>query len=318
MKRLLLCALLAMSAAAIAPATTAYAQSTPKQEAEAAQGMKLSVMNDAGVEQKLGNLLPGDATFVDENGKEVKLKQYFGGRPILLMPVYFECPMLCTLSLNQLSRSLTALPESAGERFDILTVSFDPRETTELAAEKKKNYLRSYRRPSAEDGWHFLTGKQESIDQLMQAIGFKYKWDEQQQQFAHAAALLVITPEGKISQYFLGVDYPPTEIRSAVDAASAGTVGKKVDEVFLYCFKYDPATGKYGLIVNRALKVMGIATVMGLIGLMVSLSFVRSRRMARLGLQDGLTRHTASPDADSPEAGSTNAGSTDPAKAAKE
>jgi protein SCO1/2 len=228
-----------------------------------------AVLREAGIDQHLGESIPLDVPLRDDNGQAVTLGDCLHpGRPVLLTFVYYRCPMLCTTTLNQLTRSLTALPsQSAGDEFDVITVSIDPRETPELAAEKKRTYLRAYRRPTAEMGWHFMTGSQTSIDRLTKAAGFRYAWDEEHQVFAHAAAVIVLTPRGKISRYFLGVDYPPTELQQAMSQAQSDTVGPPAEAVFLYCFHYDPATGKYGLIIDRALHVLGVATLLGLVGL---------------------------------------------------
>jgi protein SCO1/2 len=237
------------------------------------------------IEQKLGAQVPLDLKFADETGAAVKLADYFHGRPVLLTMVYYECPMLCTMTLNQLTRSLNGLSESAGEQFEIVTVSFNPRETPALAAAKKSTYLRSYRRPSAADGWHFLTGSQASIDSLTRSVGFNYRWDEQQQAYAHASAVMVLTPQGKLSRYFLGVDYPPTEVREALRAADAGTVGPPADAIYFYCFRYDPASGRYGLIISRALRVLGVLIVLGLAALVVVLHRISTRRVRTLALE---------------------------------
>lgn len=245
----------------------------------AAQPAGPPALEGVGIEQRLGQQVPLDLVFHDEMGRDIALGQYFQGRPVLLMLAYYECPMLCTMSLNQLTASLNALSESVGQRFDIITVSFNPRETPQLAAAKKRNSLRAYRRPTAERGWHFLTGAEASIQRLTQAAGFGYRWDAKHQVYSHASGLIVLTSEGKISQYFLGVEYPPAQLRQALRTAATGGIGAQAPRVFLYCFHYDPATGKYGLIISRALQVMGVLTVAGLIGLIGSLGLIRSRRI---------------------------------------
>lgn len=237
-----------------------------------------AALEGIGVDQRLGERVPLDLRFVDEAGKTVELRDFFHGRPVLLTLVYYECPSLCTTSLTQLTRGLNGLSESAGERFDIVTVSINPRETPALAAAKKANYLHSYRRPSAADGWHFLTGRQESIDALAQAVGFRYRWDPAQQAYAHASALMVVAPDGTLSRYFLGVDFPPTELRAAIDEASAGRVGPPAEAIYFYCFKYDPTSGRYTLIIGRALRVLGAACVVGIVGLVASLQLITARR----------------------------------------
>jgi protein SCO1/2 len=235
----------------------------------AAPATQPSILNGVGVEQRLGSRIPLDLRFADENGKAVQLRQLIHDRPVLLTLVYYQCPMLCTVTLNQLSRSLNALSESAGDQFDILTISFDPRETSGLAAAKKQIYLKGYQRPTAANGWHFLTGSEDSIRKLTSAVGFNYRWDAEHQIYAHASAVVVLTPDGTISRYFLGVDYPPVQLRQAIRDADAGSVGAKAEQVFLYCFHYDPATGRYGLIINRAIQALGLFTVVALAGLIM-------------------------------------------------
>jgi protein SCO1/2 len=244
--------------------------------------LRPQVLDKVGVDQKLGAQLPMNARFRDENGNERELRTFFTGRPVILTFVYYECPMLCTMTLNQLNRSINGLTESAGESFDIITISFDSHETPDLAAAKKRNYLRSYRRASAADGWHFLTGSEESVKAVTEAAGFRFTYDEANKQFAHASVVMTVTPDGKLSRYFLGTDYPPTDVRTALQVAAAGKIGTPVEQVLFYCFKYDPATGKYGLIISRALKVLGGITVVGVAGLLTSLHFVRARRLREL------------------------------------
>jgi protein SCO1/2 len=236
-----------------------------------------SILNEVTIDQKLGDILPLQLPFRDEAGSVVKLASLFRGKPVIVVPVYYQCPMLCNVTLNQLNRSLNVLSESAGDQFDIITVSFDPNEKPELAAAKKRTYLKSYRRDTAENGWHFLTGESTSIDPLMKAIGFKYEWDDKYKVFAHAATVIVASPTGKISKYFLGVDYPPTELREAIKEAGEGVVAHAAPQIFLYCFMYDPNTGKYGLVINRSLQAFGALTVVGLIGLFFGLNHVRHR-----------------------------------------
>jgi protein SCO1/2 len=237
-----------------------------------------SILNEVTVTQRLGEQLPLQLPFRDETGKTIKLGDTLRGKPVLLVPVYYECPSLCNVTLNQLTRTLNAMTENVGEDFDIVTVSFSPTETPTLAAAKKANYLRSYGRPSAGAGWYFLTGEDASIVELMKTIGFDYQWDEKYKIYAHAAAVIVVSPQGKISQYFLGVDYPPTLVSASFKQATAEQVGKVAPSVFLYCFKYDPNTGKYGLIINRSLQVFGVLTVFCIVGLLFTLNHVRHRQ----------------------------------------
>ncbi len=239
-----------------------------------------SILTNVGIDQHIGASVPLDLVFHDEAGQDVRLADLVHGRPVLLMMVYYRCPMLCTMSLNQLARSMNVLSESAGEKFDVITVSIDPNETPQLAAEKKKTYLTMYRRPTASAGWHFLTGSQESISALANAVGFRYAWDPEVKQFAHATALMVLTPKGTVSRYFLGIEFPPDELRLAMNQASVGSLGPQAEQVFLYCFHYDPTTGKYGLIINRAIRAGGVLTLLALASLI--LFNVRRERRASL------------------------------------
>jgi protein SCO1/2 len=237
-----------------------------------------AILKNVGIDQHLGQTLPLDVVLRDEQGHDLRLADCFHkGRPVLLTFVYYKCPGLCTTTLNQLTRSLNALSESAGDKFDVLTISFDSRETPDLAAAKKETYLRAYRRPTAEAGWRFLTGPADSVGKLVKAAGFRYAWDDVHQVFAHASGVLVLTPDGKISRYFLGVSYPPKELRQALNAAAGETVGPKAEAVFLYCFHYDPATGRYGLIINRAIRAAGVLTLLA-IGSVIGFFVVRERR----------------------------------------
>ena len=243
-----------------------------------------SILNQITIDQKLGDSVPLDTGFRDEAGEEIALRSCFHGKPVVIVPVYYECPMLCSVTLNQFTRTLNAMTENVGEQFDVVTVSFDPRETADLAAAKKRSYLKSYRRNSAETGWHFLTGSKSSLEELMKAIGFHYEWDEKNQQFAHAAVIIVVSPEGKISRYFLGIDYPPVLLQAALKDAGMGKVGQRAESIFLYCFKYDPNTGKYGLVIDRSIKALGALTVIGLVSLIGSLHIVRVRKERLIGL----------------------------------
>jgi protein SCO1/2 len=188
---------------------------------------------------------------------------------------------LCTATLNQLSRTLNALPESAGEAFDVIVVSFDPRDSAALAAAKKSTYLRGYRRSSAADGWRFLTAEEASIRRLTAAAGFRYAWDDEHQVFAHASGLLVVTPTGKISRYFLGVEYPPRDVRNALTSAAREETGPPTERVLFYCFRYDPSTGRYGLIIGRVLQAGGVLTML-VVASLITFYLVRERRQSRL------------------------------------
>ena len=218
-------------------------------------------LKNVGIEQHLDEQIPANLTFRDEAGKAVQLGDYFGKRPLILNLVYYQCPMLCSEVLAGLEGALRALKFDVGKEFDVLTVSFDPKETPEMAAAKKADSLKRYARAGAAEGWHFLTGPQASIDALTGAAGFQYEYDPQTGQFAHATAILVLTPQGKIAQYYYGVDYAPKDLRLGLIQASQNKIGTIVDQVLLYCYHYDPNTGKYGAIVSRILRIAAGTTV---------------------------------------------------------
>ena len=263
----------------IAIVGTAQAQpGAPSPITRAAPASTPAVPADIGIDQKLNEQVPPDITFRDEAGKTVRLGDYFGRKPVILVLVYYECPMLCTLSLNSVLHSMQTITMSAGQDFEVVTVSFDPREKPELAAAKKRIYLTLYNRSSGWDGWHFLTGEEESIRRLTKAVGFRYKWDAATAQYAHATGIMVLTPEGKLSRYFYGIDYSPTDLRLSLVEASDGKIGTRADEVLLYCFHYDPTTGKYGLVITRVLQLAGAATVL-LLGGFVLVMVVREKRI---------------------------------------
>jgi protein SCO1/2 len=220
-------------------------------------------------DQRLDAQVPPDLVFRDETGAPVRLGDYFGRKPLILTLNYFDCPMLCPLALEGLVRSLRPLSFSVGEQFDVLTVSFDPRETSEQAAAAKAKYQRDYARPGAATGWHFLTGTEESIRVLTETVGFKTVYDAEKQQYAHAAGVMVLTPQGRIARYLYGVDVPTKGLRLALVEAAAGRIGSPVDQLLLFCYRYDPATGQYTMAVMRTLRFAGLATLLGLGGLLV-------------------------------------------------
>ena len=221
-------------------------------------------LQNVGIEQHLDEQIPADLSFRDETGKPVHLGDYFGKKPMILNLVYYNCPMLCGEVLSGLEGALRVLKFDVGKEFDVLTVSFDPRETPDMATKKKAEFLKRYGRAGAAEGWHFLTGPQESIDALTKAAGFQYQYDPKTGQFAHATAIMILTPEGKIAQYYYGVDYAPKDLRLGLIQASENKIGTLADQVLLYCYHYDPTTGKYGAIISRVLKLAGIATLLGL------------------------------------------------------
>jgi len=221
-------------------------------------------LQNVGIEQHLDEQIPADLSFRDETGKPVHLGDYFGKKPMILNLVYYNCPMLCGEVLSGLEGALRVLKFDVGKEFDVLTISFDPRETPDMATKKKAEFLKRYGRAGAAEGWHFLTGPQESIDALTKAAGFQYQYDPKTGQFAHATAIMILTPEGKIAQYYYGVDYAPKDLRLGLIQASQNKIGTLADQVLLYCYHYDPTTGKYGAIISRVLKLAGIATLLGL------------------------------------------------------
>ncbi|HVE59941.1 MAG TPA: SCO family protein [Pyrinomonadaceae bacterium] len=225
-----------------------------------------AALKTIGIEQKLNEQVPLDAVFKDENGKEVKLGEFFGKRPVILALVYYECPMLCNEVLNGLTGTLKSLTFDTGKEFDVVAISFDARENDkpDLAKNKKESYMKRYSRPGTENGWHFLTGTQSEIDKVTKAVGFNYKWDEQSNQFAHAGGIMVTTPEGKLSRYLYGIDYAPKDVKFAVMESAQNKIGSSAEQLMLYCFHYDPATGKYGLSILRVMRLGGIATLIGL------------------------------------------------------
>lgn len=236
------------------------------------------------IEQKLDTQVPLGLEFVDESGKTVKLGDYFNrGKPVVLSLVYFECPMLCTEVLNGMVAGFDGKANtlSIGEDYDVISVSIDPTETPPLALEKKKNYLAGYHRPGGEAGWHFLTGKQEEIETLAQAVGFRYFYDAASDQYAHASGIMILTPTGKISTYYLGIEYLPGNLEISLDEAARSVIGSVKDQLVLLCYRYDPTTGTYGLLILNALRVGGFLTVAAIVAFWVVSYWVgRKRRLA--------------------------------------
>lgn len=219
-------------------------------------------LKNVGIQQNLNGQIPGDLVFRDETGKMVHLGDYFGQKPMILSLVYYKCPMLCGEVLAGLSSALRVLKFNVGDEFNVLTVSFDPKDTPEIGAAKKAEYIERYGRPGAAQGWHFLTGPQSSIDALTKAAGFQYQYDPKTEQFAHSTAIMILTPQGKIAQYYYGVEYAPKDLRLGLIQASQNKIGTVVDEVLLYCYHYDPNTGKYGAVISRILQLSALATVL--------------------------------------------------------
>ena len=226
-------------------------------------------LQNVGIEQHLDGQVPPDLTFRDEAGQTVRLGDYFGKKPVILNLVYYNCTMLCGEVLAGLTGAMRLVKFDVGKEFDVVTVSFDPHETPEIAAAKKKDYVKRYGRPNAASGWHFLTGSPDSINALTRAVGFQYQYDPKTNQFAHATAIMVLTPEGRISRYFYGVDFPPKDLRMGLVEASQGKIGNPIDQVLLYCYHYDPASGKYGAVITNILRLAGAATILILGGFLL-------------------------------------------------
>jgi protein SCO1 len=233
------------------------------------------VLHDVGIDQKLNSRVPLDISFEDETGNSVQLSQYFHQKPVVLVLAYYDCPMLCTLVLNGLLHSLEGLKYNVGQEFEVVTVSIDPRETPALAAAKKAIYVGLYGRPNAGAGWHFLTGDEPSIHRLADAVGFRYNYDPNTKQYVHATGIMVLTPSGRLARYFCGIRYPSGNLRLALVEASQGKIGSPADQLLLYCSQYDPATGKYSVLVNHILKLGALATILCLGGLIGAMSLSR-------------------------------------------
>jgi protein SCO1/2 len=237
------------------------------------------VLREVDFQQRLGAQLPLDREFVAEDGKPVRLGQYFSERPVLFVLAYYRCPMLCNQVLNGVLTSTNALAFVAGEDFEIVVISFDPSDTSSAARAKREAYTKRYHRSEGREGWHFLTGRSDDIAAVAEACGFRFVHDEQTDQFAHASGIMVATPDGRLSQYFYGIDYPTRDLRLALVESSQGRLGNLVDKVLLRCFHYDAITGRYGLAVMRLVQAGGVLTVLAMIGFIVH-SLRKERRLA--------------------------------------
>ncbi|HEX5446626.1 MAG TPA: SCO family protein [Pirellulales bacterium] len=253
---------------------------TDAYRAPANQGQVAGLVSQIGIDQRLGEQLPLDLELRDETGQTVKLGDYFREQPVVLMLVYYRCPMLCTQVANGFLKSSQAIKYAIGHDYQVVTVSFDPRETTELAAEKKASYVRAYRREGAAAGWHFLTGDEEALRRLTESVGFRYRYDPKSDQYAHASGIMVATPDGKLSRYFYGIEYEPSYLRMALIESSQGRIGTPVEKVLLMCFHYDPLTGKYGLAIAAALRLGGALTMLLLGGFLIAM-YRKERRRSR-------------------------------------
>jgi protein SCO1/2 len=253
---------------ALVPSAAAQLSSDPVQSV----GVQPDLLKQVGIDQKLNGQIPLDLKFRDESGQTVQLGEYFGQKPVILTLVYYNCPMLCTQVLNGVESGLKELQMDIGREFDVVTVSIDPSDSHVLASVKKEMYTGMYGRPGAAQGWHFLTGDEPQIKQLAAAAGFRYAYDPDSKQFAHASAIMVLTSEGKISRYFYGIQYPKRELRLGLVEASEGKIGSPVDQVLLFCYHYDPSTGKYGLLISHIIQAGGALTVL-IIGVVVLVLF---------------------------------------------
>jgi len=237
--------------------------------------IKSQVLEKVGIAQRLNQQLPLDLTFTDDAGKQVALGGYFGKRTAILALVYYQCPMLCSEELNGLTGALQMVNFRPGKDFDVIIASIDPSEGTDLAAAKKRTYVKRYGHPESADGWHFLTGTQANIDALTKAVGFGYVKipgpDGKLTQFAHASSIQIVTPQGKLAQYYMGVEYSPKDLRLGLVEASSNRIGSPVDNILTYCYHYDPSTNKHSLIVARVVQLGGLVTMLSLGGFMLAM-----------------------------------------------
>jgi protein SCO1 len=225
-------------------------------------------LRNIGIDQHLNAQVPLDLEFKDESGKAVRLGSFIHDKPVVLSLVYYRCPMLCNLVLNGSLHAMRNIPLKLGRDYEAITVSFDPNETPQLATEKKATYVERFGSSEASTSWHFLTGKEAEIKRLASAVGFRYSWDDLTKQWVHASGIMVLTPEGRVSRYLYGIEYPKQDLRLALVESSKGKIGSRVDQILLFCFHYDPAKGKYGLAILNTLKAAGSATVL-LLGVFV-------------------------------------------------
>jgi len=237
------------------------------------------LLEKVGINQRMGAQIPLDLPFADESGQDVTLRQYLG-KPVILALVYYQCPSLCNMVLNGVLSSIKGLDMTAGTQYEVVAVSFDPRETPQMAAAKKETYLRDYKRPGAEQGWHFLTGPETSSKALADAVGFRYVYDSLTNQYAHSSAIMILTPAGRVARYFYGIQYPSRDVRLGLVEASSERIGTPTDQVLLYCFHYDPATGKYALVIMNVLRLAALITLAVLATFMIVM-FRRDFRVAR-------------------------------------
>jgi len=234
------------------------------------------LIQQVGFDQKLGDQIPLALSFTDSTGRPVRLADYFGEKPVILALGYYECPMLCSLVRNGLYESLKQLDFTVGNEFDVVIVSIDPGETAEDAEVKRQVSIMNYERSTSEDGWHFLVGQEESIEPLAEAIGFRYTYDQEIDQYVHPSGIVVLTPEGQISRYFYGIDYPARDLRLGLVEAASNQIGSPVDQLLLTCYHYDPVSGEYTLVIMDIIRIIGLLTV-AVIGVVLYFMFRRDR-----------------------------------------
>ena len=257
--------ILGIAALLLAAGTTLRAQAVPANTGPAASAMP-AALRDVGFEPSLNGQMPLDLPFRDETGRTVQLRDYFGQKPVVFAFVYYGCPMLCDQVEQGVVGVLRMLSFNPGRDYDVVFVSFDSRETPDMAAEKKKKALAHFRRPETDSGWHFLTGSKESIEAATKAANFRFSFDAKNNLFAHASGVLLLTPDGHISRYFYGVEYPGRDMRLGLVDASAGKIGSPIDHVLLYCYHYDPTAAKYSASILKIIRLAGILTILCLVG----------------------------------------------------
>ena len=281
MKFLSRIAIVLASAAFLALPVSVRAQGLAPDDAGDPAKAKPGLLSKIGIDQHLNHQVPLDLTFTDETGREVPLSTFFGKRPVVLAMVYYECPMLCTQVLNGMVAALGVINFDVGREYDVIAVSINPREGPGLAAQKKQAYLERYKRPQTAAGWHFLTGREENIQRLAAAVGFRYAFDEHIQQYAHGAGIEILTPKGMLSKYFYGIEFSARDIRFGLIEASEEHIGSPIDDALLLCYHYDPLTGKYGPVAIEAVRIGAVATVLAFLTfLFVSLRKERAQRDA--------------------------------------
>jgi len=248
--------------------------------AAGAQSLTVSQLTDVRFDQELGVQVSLDLVFRDETGKTVSLAEYFGKKPVVLVLGYYQCPMLCTLTFNGMVEGMNDMKWSIGDQFDVVHVSINPKEPPDLAAAKRQNYLKQYGRPGAAAGWHFLTGDETQIRKLADEVGFHYAYDSSVQQYAHPSGLVILTPDGKVSKYFFGVKFSPPDLYAALQDASQHNVGSPIQRLVLLCFHYNPINGKYGAAIMMVIRIMGAATIGGMVWLFGAM--IRRERLRKM------------------------------------